>query len=208
MDKMFLNLEGKIINKNEIETIEIGEFISEYPSATEAARYVGGRIDAIAATARGFQKTSAGFIWKYKDWSYYRKIEVVMNVTDDFREKMIAKFKAEREAKQYYLDNRFEQEYEEAVVIINSGIGLSDTDDNVIDGHGNIIIHTKEFCNAVWEKGVLIEDDYPYEFYAGTKVYKDLKIDLYVGQGGIFYIDKFDPTIYFGEGLWAVKLSV
>ena len=122
-----------------------------------------------------------------------------MTVTDEFREKMIAKFKAEKEAKQAYLDNRFEQEYEEALFIVNSGIGLSDGDENILDGHGNIIIHTKEFCNAVWENGVLIEDDYQNEFHAGTKVYRDLRIDLYVGQGGVFYIDKFDPSLNFGS---------
>ncbi len=85
-DKMFLNLEGKIINKNEIETIEIGEFISEYPSATEAARYVGGRIDAIAATARGFQKTSAGFIYNHP---IFRQCLNILDKYEDSPEAML-----------------------------------------------------------------------------------------------------------------------
>lgn len=44
-----------------------GEFIKEYPSLSEAGRDVGVSKVAIFKCLNGKQKTSAGFIWKYKD---------------------------------------------------------------------------------------------------------------------------------------------
>jgi len=44
-----------------------GKFIQEYPSINEASRCVGVSSVAISCCLKGIQKTSAGFVWKYKD---------------------------------------------------------------------------------------------------------------------------------------------
>jgi hypothetical protein len=41
-------------------------YINEYPSINEAARNTNNRNDSISACCRGIQKTSGGFIWRYK----------------------------------------------------------------------------------------------------------------------------------------------
>ena len=49
-----------------------GNFINEFESAAEAHRKTGVSEAGIALTARGKQRTSGGYVWKYKKNSFHR----------------------------------------------------------------------------------------------------------------------------------------
>ena len=53
--------------KTVLQYSKTGEFIKEFESCAEAARNIDGNQDSISNCCRGKSKSSAGYVWKYKE---------------------------------------------------------------------------------------------------------------------------------------------